>query len=70
MRSAPTSGGASGRSLAQLEADHIRDVLAGVRGNKSQAARILGIDRKTLYEKIRRYGIGGASSETPASASR
>ncbi len=69
MRSGPTPG-VDSRSLAQLEADHIRGVLDGARGNKSQAARILGIDRKTLYEKIRRYGIGGSSSDTPAPASR
>jgi two-component system, NtrC family, response regulator HydG len=56
MRSGPTPG-VDSRSLAQLEADHIRGVLAGARGNKSQAARILGIDRKTLYEKIRRYAL-------------
>ena len=67
MRSAPAPAGEDGRSLAQVEADHIGAVLAGARGNKSQAAKILGIDRKTLYEKIRRYGIGGRQQATPAS---
>jgi DNA-binding NtrC family response regulator len=43
-----------GRSLAQVEADHIRNVLAGVGGNKTRAAEILGIDRKTLREKLNR----------------
>jgi len=42
------------RSLAEVEAEHIRNVLAQVGGNKSQAARTLGIDRKTLREKLRR----------------
>jgi two-component system response regulator HydG len=42
------------RTLAEVEADHIRNVLASVRGNKTRAAEILGIDRKTLREKMKR----------------
>jgi transcriptional regulator with PAS, ATPase and Fis domain len=45
------------RSLAEVEAEHIRSVLAGVGGNKSRAAEILQIDRKTLREKLRNFGI-------------
>lgn len=45
------------RSLSSLEGDHIRAVLLEVEGNKAEAARILGIDRKTLYSKIKRYGL-------------
>ncbi len=41
------------RTLAEVEADHIRAVLASVGQNKSLAARILGIDRKTLREKLK-----------------
>jgi len=41
------------RTLAELEAEYIRNVLARVDGNKTQAARILGIDRKTLREKLK-----------------
>jgi DNA-binding NtrC family response regulator len=41
------------RTLAQVEADYIRNVLASVDGNRSRAARILGIDRKTLREKLK-----------------
>jgi len=40
------------RSLAEVEAEHIRNVLADVGGNKTEAAKILGIDRKTLREKL------------------
>lgn len=41
------------RTLAEVEAEHIRNVLASVGGNKTRAAEILGIDRKTLREKIK-----------------
>jgi len=40
------------RTLAQVEAEHIDRVLAGTGGNRSQAAAILGIDRKTLRLKL------------------
>jgi DNA-binding NtrC family response regulator len=41
------------RTLAEVEAEYIRNVLASVDGNKTQAAKILGIDRKTLREKLK-----------------
>ena len=41
-------------SLADTEADQIRRVLAATGGNKSRAAQILGIERKTLYRKLER----------------
>jgi len=41
------------RTLAEVEADYIRNVLASVDGNKTRAAEILGIDRKTLREKLK-----------------
>jgi DNA-binding NtrC family response regulator len=40
------------RTLAEVEVDHIRQILERVGGNKSQAARILGIDRRTLRAKL------------------
>ena len=50
---------AAGRrlSLAQVEEQYIRDVLRSTGGNRSEAARVLGINRKTLLEKRKRYGI-------------
>src|ERR1043165_4735852 len=44
-------------SLAEMEASYIAEVLAATRGNKTQCARILGISRKNLYEKIARYEL-------------
>jgi DNA-binding NtrC family response regulator len=41
------------RSLAEVEADYIRQVLKSVKGNKSKAAAILKINRKTLREKLK-----------------
>ncbi|NLY40811.1 MAG: sigma-54-dependent Fis family transcriptional regulator [Desulfovibrionales bacterium] len=44
------------KTLAEVEAEHIRYILARTGDNKSRAAEILGIDRKTLREKIKRLG--------------
>src|SRR5258705_6992038 len=41
-------------SLAEVEADYISDTLAATKGNKTKAARILGISRKNLYERLAR----------------
>jgi DNA-binding NtrC family response regulator len=54
MRFSALSGPVPFRSLAEEEAGYIRMVLASVGGNKSRAAEILGIDRKTLRDKIKR----------------
>jgi len=42
------------RPLAEVEAEYVRNVLASVGGNKTKAAQILQIDRKTLREKLRK----------------
>jgi DNA-binding NtrC family response regulator len=44
-------------SLAALEAAHIRQVLATYSYNVARAARALDIDRVTLYNKMKKYGI-------------
>jgi DNA-binding NtrC family response regulator len=54
MRFAGPREGGLNRSLAEVEAEHVRAVLESVGGNKTRAAEILGIDRKTLREKLRR----------------
>ena len=42
------------RTLDEVEAAHIRAVLASSGGNKTRAAEILGIDRRTLHRKMKR----------------
>jgi len=43
------------RTLVEVEIEHILTVLASVDGNKTRAAEILGIDRKTLREKLKQH---------------
>ncbi|MFG1691776.1 sigma-54-dependent transcriptional regulator [Gemmatimonadota bacterium] len=45
-------------TLAEIETEHLRNVLTSVDGNKTRAAEILGIDRKTLREKLKRDSSG------------
>jgi len=42
------------RTLAEVEAEYISNVLTSAEGNKTRAAEILGIDRKTLRQKLRK----------------
>jgi len=42
------------RTLAEVEGEYIQNVLVSVRDNKTRAAEILGIDRKTLRQKLSR----------------
>jgi two-component system response regulator AtoC len=46
------------QSLAEVEAEHVTEILAATKGNKTDAARILGISRKNLYEKLARQKKG------------
>lgn len=58
----PASGKAAGpdlSSLDDLERRHIAAVLEYCQGNKTRTAEILGIDRVSLWRKVKRYGVGG-----------
>jgi len=46
------------RTLFEVETEYIRNVLTSVGGNKTRAAEILGIDRKTLREKLSKSAKG------------
>jgi DNA-binding NtrC family response regulator len=45
------------RPLVEVEKEQIRNALAYTRGHQGKAAELLGISRKALWEKRRRYGI-------------
>jgi DNA-binding NtrC family response regulator len=45
------------RPLLEVEKEQIRNALAYTRGHQGRAAKLLGISRKALWEKRRRYGI-------------
>jgi DNA-binding NtrC family response regulator len=47
----------SGQTLDDVERSHIERILRETQHNLSRAARILDIDRTTLYNKLRRYGL-------------
>jgi Nif-specific regulatory protein len=50
--------------LEDVERRHIELVLRAVGGNKAEAARMLGINRATLYRKLARHGLERRSEET------
>ncbi len=60
-RSPKAVGFEAGENLSMdfVESDHIRKVLKLCEGSRSQAARLLGIHRSTLLQKIAKYGLEG-----------
>jgi transcriptional regulator with PAS, ATPase and Fis domain len=66
---APSPASAVPASLEDVERRHVSSVLAHTAGNVSQAARILGIDRVTLYNKMRRYGLKRDGEEVAVTGS-
>jgi two-component system response regulator HydG len=45
--------------LEEVERRYVLSVLQAAGGNRSLAARILGVDRKTLYRRLASYGVSG-----------
>jgi len=50
--------------MDEVEQRYIMKVLEAVGGNRTQAAQVLGFDRKTLYRKLRRYGVADEESKS------
>ena len=46
-----------GRTLREVEIAHVRSILNETQWNISKSAEILGIDRSTLYDKMKRFDI-------------
>jgi two-component system response regulator AtoC len=53
----PMSSGSTGKNLKAVEKNHILNVLRQTGENYSEAARILGVSRMTLYNKVKEYGF-------------
>ncbi len=47
----------SEKSVSEMEKQLIQDTLIKTKGNKRQAAKLLGLSERTLYRKIKRYGL-------------
>jgi hypothetical protein len=52
------------RTLAEVERDHILKTLDDTHGRCTAAAKILGINRTTLYRKMKAYGINRSMNDT------
>ncbi|HVV85556.1 MAG TPA: sigma-54 dependent transcriptional regulator, partial [Kofleriaceae bacterium] len=55
-------------TLAEVERRYVRQVLAAVGGNKTMAAKVLGIDRRSLYRRLDDDQIHRVAPPSPASA--
>jgi two-component system response regulator AtoC len=55
-----------GLSLAELERDYVFEVLRRTEGNKTRAAEMLGLPRRTLYRRLAEYAADGVQDEHDA----
>ena len=62
--------GPAARSLDAMEKSHIEQVLQETEWNITRSAKILGVDRGTLYNKIRKYGLRSPEVAHPGTLPR
>jgi DNA-binding NtrC family response regulator len=65
LRGAPAAAPPAGESLADMEKRHVTAVLERTGWNITRAAEILGVDRVTVYNKIKKYGLQRELEERP-----
>jgi len=65
-----SAGSTSGLTLEEMERQHILDLLSQCDGNQSRVARILGISRRTVYRKLKGWGMLEDGTEPPGEPSR
>jgi DNA-binding NtrC family response regulator len=61
LEGGPSERSPLGRSLEEVEREHVLAVLRAVDGNRARAARELGINRSTLYNKLNAWGLGSSA---------
>ncbi|RUM40029.1 MAG: hypothetical protein DSY70_04570, partial [Desulfobulbus sp.] len=59
----PVSASDRPGDIREMEKNHIIEVLAACNGKKIEAARRLGINKTTLWRKMKRYNIGQSDIE-------
>ncbi len=67
-RSAVAPGECELLPLSEVERSYILSVLKSVGGNRARASQLLGVDRSTLYRKLKQYDQAAASRESPSPA--
>jgi DNA-binding NtrC family response regulator len=58
------------RSMTELESDHIRSLLSQFNGHRSKVADVLKISERTLYRKLKQYGLQDVGKKRGDGASR